>query len=232
MIQPPFSILPKEGGGLLPEPCVGEKQGVKTEEFMIENIPYEYAIPMLTGRELNYPSCGNQHVAEIGVWIDEIHYDNTPGAPVGTLRYKASSVLNNENGKPYNFSHKVTVLGLKPVSGVTSQHVPDLVPFSPSGTDPTAFCRIEQNGKLLRVSVKNQGNADAGPSKTTVIFGNTPLTLDTPAIPAGGSVDLLFKVPSGCFSPDCSFKITVDSNNQVDELNNEGNNSANGGCIG
>ncbi|HLE24520.1 MAG TPA: CARDB domain-containing protein, partial [Thermodesulfobacteriota bacterium] len=98
--------------------------------------------------------------------------------------------------------------------------------------EPTAFCRIEQSGKLLRVSVKNQGNADAGASKTTVTFSNKALTLDTPAIPAGGSVDLLFKVPANCFSPDCSFRITVDSINQVDELNNEGNNSVDGGCIG
>jgi hypothetical protein len=81
-------------------------------------------------------------------------------------------------------------------------------------------------------TVKNQGNENAAASKTTVTFGDIPLTLDTPPIPAGGSVDLLFKVPLNCFSPDCSLKIMVDSNNQVNEGNNEGNNSANGGCIG
>lgn len=207
---------------------------METEDFVIENTPFEYAIPMLTGWELNYPSsCGDQHVKEIGIWIDEIHYDKNPGSPVGTLRYKLSSVLSDDDKFPaHKSNHKITVLGLKPTSGgITSQHAPDLVPFSPLGTAPTAFCRIEQDGKLLRVSVKNQGNADAGPSKTTVTFVNKPFTLDTPAIPAGGSVDLLFKVPSGCFSPDCSFKITVDSNNQVNESDEE-NNSTNGGCIG
>jgi len=39
-------------------------------------------------------------------------------------------------------------------------------------------------------------------------------------------------VPGNCFSPDCSFKITVDANNQINESNHEGNNTANGGCIG
>ena len=231
VIQPPFSILPKKGSGLLPEPCVGD---AKNGEFVIENVPYEYAIPMLTGWDLNYPSCGDQHVAKVGVWIDEWNYEKIPGAPAGALRYKISSVLNDEDNTPYVFNHKVTVLGLKPVvpRGIPSQRSPDLVPFSLSGTDPTAFCRIEQRGELLRVTVKNQGEADADPSKTIVNFGNMSVELDTPSIPAGGSVDLLFDVPASCFSPDCSFKITVDSNNQVDELNNEGNNSVDGGCIG
>ena len=103
------------------------------------------------------------------------------------------------------------------------------MPFSPSGSSEAAFCRIEQGGTRLRVSVKNQGNANAGISKTTIVFSNTSSTLDTPAIPAGGSVDLLFNVPIGCSSLNCSFRITVDSVNQVDE-SNEGNNSASGSC--
>jgi CARDB len=101
-----------------------------------------------------------------------------------------------------------------------------------AGNSPTAFCRTEQQGKVLRVTVKNQGNENAGVSKTTVAFGSQSFTLDTPPIPAGGSVDLLFKVPANCFKPDCSFKITVDSGNQVNEGANEGNNSVNSGCTG
>jgi hypothetical protein len=233
VIQPPFSILPEEGIGFFGA-CLSGPSGIQTQEFVIQNVPYKYAIPMLTGWELGYGCMGDQHVTEVGIWIDEMHYDKTPDTPGGTLRYKLSSILRDEDNNPgFDFAHKVTVLGLKPVSGgIQSDKLPDLVPFSPFGTSLNAFCRIEQGGKLLRVTVKNQGNADAGPSKTTVTFVNKPFTLDTPPIPAGGSVDLLFKVPSGCFNPDCSFKITVDSSNQVDELNNEGNNTANGGCIG
>jgi hypothetical protein len=197
---------------------------------VIENIPYTYAIPMLTGWELSFDTCaeGDRHVKEIGMWIDAIHYEKSPGTP-GTLRYTLSSTLNGGA----DVGHKVTVLGLKPVplGEAPSRREPDLVPFSPLGTDPTAYCRIEQGGRLLRVTVKNQGNEDAGASKTTVTFGTIPATLDTPPISAGGSVDLLFDVPAGCFSPDCSFKITVDSNYQVNEFS-EGNNSAGGGCIG
>lgn len=227
IIQPPFSILPVDGGsgGSL------SSAGVETHEFVIENIPFKVAIPMLTGWDLHYVT-DDQNVAEIGIWIDEMHYEKTPNAQTGTLRYKISSILRDEDNSPGFFSsHKATILGLQAVPGITKKKSPDLVPFSPSGTDPIAFCRLEQN-TLLRVTVRNQGNDNAPASKTTVTFVNKPFTLDTPPIPAGGSVDLLFSLPpAGCFSPDCLFKITVDSNNQVNETN-EGNNNADGRCTG
>ena len=230
IIQPPFSILPVEDVSF----CTGVGTTPQTEEFVIEKVPFQFAIPMLTGWGLAYPCSGDEHVKEIGIWIDAWSYLKDPNAQTGTLSYTLSSILKDKNDDPgFNRSHKVTVLGLKAVPGVIpSVRSPDLLPFSPLGTNPSAFCRLEEGGKLLRVSVKNQGNDNAAASKTTVLFNDVPVVLDTPAIPAGGSVDLLFKVPSNCFSPDCSFKITVDSANQVNELNNEGNNSANGGCIG
>ena len=226
IIQPPFSILPVEDVNF----CTGVGTSPQTEEFVIEKIPFEFAIPMLTGWELAYPCSGDEHVTEAGMWIDEWSYDKN----TRTLRYKLSSILKDNNDDPgFNRSHKVTVLGLRALpGGIPSVKSPDLLPFSPLGTDPSAFCRLEEGIKLLRVSVKNQGNDHAAASKTTVLFDDIPVTMKTPSIPAGGSVDLLFKVPANCFSPDCSFKITVDSDNQINEVNNEGNNSANGGCIG
>ncbi len=226
VIQPPFSILPVEDENF----CTGVGTSPQTEEFVIEKVPFEFAIPMLTGWELAYPCSGDEHVTEAGIWIDEWSYDKN----TRILRYKLSSVLRDKDTDPgFNRRHKVTVLGLRAVSGgIPSLKSPDLLPFSPTGTAPSAFCRLEEGGKLLRVSVKNQGNDQASASKTTVLFNDIPVTLETPPVPAGGTVDLLFKVPSNCFSPDCSFKITVDSANQVNELNNEGNNSANGFCIG
>jgi hypothetical protein len=224
-IQPPFSILPIESasGGF-------DGAGVKTKEVMIDNIPYKYAIPMLTGWEVGY-TVSDQHVKEIGIWIDEMHY-REPNDPPGRLRYKVSSVLHDDDTYPDNyFRHKVTILGLGQMGGVVQQRAVDLLPVSPFGTSPAAFCRIEESGKMLRVTVKNQGTIDAGSSKTTVRFGEKPFTIDTPSVPAGGSADLLFKVPAGCFSPDCSFSISVDSSNQVSE-SDEGNNNVTGGCIG
>jgi CARDB len=219
VIQPPFSSLPEEDRRF----CTGVGSSPQSQEFIIEKVLFEFAIPMLTGWELSYP-CNDEHVTEGGIWIDEWGFDRT----TRTLQYKLSSVLRDQDSDPgHRRRHKVTILGLRPVAGVS-----DLVPFSPAGDSADAFCRMEQDRRELRVTVKNQGNADASASRTTVTFGDIPVTVNTPVIPAGGSVDLLFKVPTNCIGPDCSFKITVDSNNQVNESNNEGNNSANGRCIG
>ena len=229
IIQPPYSILPKQGSHV----DIVYQGGIRTQNFTINHIPYKYAIPALTGWNLEYVS-DDQHVKEIGAWIEEFHYDKDPNVLTGTLHYTLKSVMIDRDKEPdFKVTHKGTILGIGAVSGLTSRKAPDLIPYSPAGTDPSAFCRLEENGsgRFLRVTIKNQGNTDAGPSKTKVAYNNTSFTLDTPPISAGGSVDLLFRVPADCFSPDCSFKITVDSENQVDELNKQ-NNSANGGCIG
>ena len=228
VIQPPFSILPDEDVGF-PSACLEEPQGEKTEQVVIENVPFEYALPMLTGWDIHY-GCDDEHVTELGTWLDDIHYDKNPGAPGGTLNYTFSSLLKDKNDSPgHGSSHKVTILGFKPV---TAALAPDLIPLSPLGTDPLAFCRMERDRTLLRVTVKNQGAGNAAASKTTVLFASGPVILDTPPVPAGGSVDLLFPVPANCFSPECSFRITVDSENQVNEFTNEGNNTTGGGCLG
>jgi hypothetical protein len=108
VIEPPFSIIP--------EPvisCVsGPGPAVRSEEVEIDNIPYEYAIPMLTGWDLQY-DCDDNNVTEMGIWIDEWNYDRS----IGKLRYKLSSSLRDEDSKPdFVTRHKVSVLGIKPVS--------------------------------------------------------------------------------------------------------------------
>lgn len=103
---------------------------------------------------------------------------------------------------------------------------PDLVPVPDAAGQ---WCRL-RDGKLI-VTVKNQGCGDAGPSTTRVDFSSGSASQPTPALPAGGSVDLLFPIPPGCFQPNCGFKITVDSNGQVDE-SNEANNTQTGVCLG
>jgi hypothetical protein len=104
---------------------------------------------------------------------------------------------------------------------------PDLIPVpGPQGS----FC--QGSGGKLMVVVKNQGAGPAGPSATEVDFGRFgKFTQATPALAPGASVQLFFAMPAGCFSPDCSFRITVDVTSQVTETN-EANNVANGSCIG
>jgi Concanavalin A-like lectin/glucanases superfamily/CARDB len=100
---------------------------------------------------------------------------------------------------------------------------PDLV--------PVPQCNRQGDTGLL-ITIKNQGTANAGPSKTVVDFG--PLGVfsqPTPGIVAGGSVDVPFTIPAHCFNPDCHYKITADAGNDVDE-SDEANNSAASVCLG
>lgn len=109
--------------------------------------------------------------------------------------------------------------------------LPDLIPV-PDPRRGVGFCRLDDRGRLL-VTVKNQGTGGAPPSTTTVEFvPGGAFDLPTPAIPVGGSVDLPpLSIPPSCFDPDCSFRIIVDSKNQVVE-SDKTNNFGSGTCLG
>jgi hypothetical protein len=111
-IQPPFFILPNNSvsGGF-------GGAGLKTQDVVIDSIPFDYAIPMLTGWDIGYTT-SDQHVKEIGIWLDNLHYTKATNDPAGTLQYRVSSVLHDDDTFPNNyFRHKVTILGLRPASG-------------------------------------------------------------------------------------------------------------------
>jgi hypothetical protein len=107
---------------------------------------------------------------------------------------------------------------------------PDLVPV-PDPRPRVGFCRLDQG--RLTVTVRNEGAVPAGPSTTTVeFFPGGAFPIATPALPAGGTIDLPpVAVPRGCFNPDCDFRITVDSGGVLDEIR-EDNNRADGRCSG
>jgi hypothetical protein len=113
----------------------------------------------------------------------------------------------------------------------TAADRPDLVPV-PDPRPGFGFCKLDQGGRLV-MTVRNQGAAPAGPSTTTVeFFPGGAFPVATPAVPAGGTVDLApIGLPQGCSNPDCDFRITVDSVGVVDEVR-EDNNRADGQCPG
>lgn len=105
---------------------------------------------------------------------------------------------------------------------------PDLIPAPDANNN---FCRRDSSGRLI-VTVRNLGTGDAAPSVVKVTYSNgVTNTAPTPLVQAGNSVDVLVAFPGGCFQPDCSFRITVDSTSVVAETN-EANNTASGTCIG
>ena len=81
---------------------------VRTETVRLYDLPYDYAVPLLTGWDLSY-ECDDQHVQRAGIWIHDIRFDPDSDG----LEYKVSSILRDQNGAPsFNATHRVSVLGL------------------------------------------------------------------------------------------------------------------------
>ncbi|HEY6878334.1 MAG TPA: hypothetical protein VI299_09950, partial [Polyangiales bacterium] len=67
-----------------------------TEKYKIENVPFEYAVPVLKGWELGY-LCTDHHVRDIGVAIREWRYERAPQATQGTLYYTLDFQLGDDD---------------------------------------------------------------------------------------------------------------------------------------
>ncbi len=108
----------------------------------------------------------------------------------------------------------------------------DLVPANPPGM--AGYCNVDNSNNLI-VYVKNQGEADAPASSVKVQFslssGVQEFSNSVGPLLAGETISVSFAIPSGCFNPDCSFIITVDSGEEITE-SNELNNTVNGTCVG
>jgi hypothetical protein len=106
-VHPPFTILPAEDSNC---EASGDR-GIETRS--IRNIPFDVAIPVLTGWDLSY-MCDDQHVQVIGFWIEHFHYDLLRPGRNGRLTYDVRAVLHDEDyGEARRFRHRVSVLGFR-----------------------------------------------------------------------------------------------------------------------
>lgn len=93
---------------------------VRTQTVRINELPYDYVIPMLTGWDLTN-ECEQQRVQRAGIWIHDIRFDPQSQR----LEYKVSSILRDRDGAPsFNSAHRVTVLGLNRLSSSAHQRPP------------------------------------------------------------------------------------------------------------
>lgn len=79
----------------------------------IPDLPYDYAVPVLTGWDIGYP-CGDHEVKKIGTRITDFNYEKASGALTGTLHYRVASVLQDKNADDGFLSrYNVNVLGFR-----------------------------------------------------------------------------------------------------------------------
>lgn len=222
IVQPPYTIRPLLHQNI---GCQSSTGGVTTETYSVENVPFEYAVPVLTGWSLEYDCPTDQHVLKLGAWLHDIQYIKKASALVGTLSYKVSSVLTDDDlAHLHDFTHKVHILGLK-----ATVALPDLLPISTASDG--GFCP-KAGTKILPVTIRNQGKVDAAASTTTFEFSPVAsVDVATPAIPAGKDVTIQVTVPTGCYIPNCRFKIRADSKLVIKEAN-EYNNDVLSECKG
>lgn len=112
---------------------------------------------------------------------------------------------------------------------------PDLLPL----LTKAAYCDRNAAGTQLTVTVFNAASVPAGCSVVTVEFFATPpvvMEKEVMTVPAFGLVPVIFNIPSGCFSSDCGFRITVNSRNCTGKSkvieSKRSNNTVSGNCVG
>jgi hypothetical protein len=110
-VQPPFTIVPFEDQSGI---CAAFVQD-GLDQRKIRGLPYQVAIPVVTGWELSY-ACGGAEVQEIGAWLGGFHYDVATSelGSDGRLTYSIRTVLHDQDGVDVQHSrHRVSVLGFR-----------------------------------------------------------------------------------------------------------------------
>lgn len=108
VVQPPFTIVPVEDKSN----CIPAAGSTPASESRTSNhVSFDVAVPVLTGWDLAYP-CNDQHVEEIGTWIEGFKYTGPTRSTGGVLEHTLRSVLHDKDkGDGHRFRHRVSILG-------------------------------------------------------------------------------------------------------------------------
>lgn len=115
LISPPFSVAPREDEGI---GCGSIGSGGHTAERMILAVPFEFAVPVLTGWDLAY-HCDDEHVSDVRVAIPEWKWEPGALSVGGTLTYRIETLLSDKDGLPGFFDRtQVKILGFRRITPV------------------------------------------------------------------------------------------------------------------
>ncbi|AXE16628.1 hypothetical protein DR864_02240 [Runella rosea] len=115
IIHPPFLGMPVDDNGFWTGTIPQGSNQIVSKEYTITNIPYENALPVLSGWDIHYEG-GDHHVRKIGIWISDWSYSKPVRASRGTLKYTLSTILTDDEENSSLANHRVTVLGIKPTA--------------------------------------------------------------------------------------------------------------------
>ena len=160
------------------------------------------------------------------------------GTGSGNVSYDVAATTSARSGSLVIAGVPVVVTQSAPVTTTTTTTsivLSDLIPDPPVGSSVGVVgCRTDTGGNIL-IGVRNQGPGSAGASLTRVVFTSTapPTTTDVPTatLTSGSVVDVACPVPGSCYSPNCTFSVTVNVNGAVSE-SSTANNGAIGVCLG
>ena len=126
LLEPDFDIIP---GGPNGSPGTGYHD-VVSQTIVEENLPFDYAVPMLTGWDIGLNSNGDSHIKEIGAWIASFTYDKD----TGTLTYTIESAFHDKHKDGGTFGqnrgagtprYKVSILGFNHLESIQNPRFED-----------------------------------------------------------------------------------------------------------
>jgi hypothetical protein len=97
--------------------CTAVGNSTPTIQNFRVDVPYAYAVPVLSGWELGYV-CTDHHVRQIGASITNFRFVRSPDGFGGTLFYTLELMLNDDSDNVSYARASVDVLGLKSLSAV------------------------------------------------------------------------------------------------------------------
>jgi hypothetical protein len=211
-IHPPFTIVPFED---TPGIC-GALVQRGLESRTIRNIPYDVAVPLLTGWELAY-GCSDDRVQEIGAFIGGFSYESATSelSSNGRLTYTIRTVLHDRNGVDVQRSrHRVSVLGFRKQPPVVPSASLSILP------DVLRFPYPDQRGQpatTRNAFLSNFGNASADRLTIAVVgpdVGRFQLVSQHPAVrtlPPGEDEQFTLRLaaPCGLSGPGTSWRATL-----------------------
>ena len=120
--------------------------GVFSDTVVIDDVPFDYAVPMLTGWDLASAD-SDRHIKDIGAWIENFEYTKAPGAERGILTYTIKGVFEDKGGIDITHTprYQVSILGLNRSNLVTV----------PGGGFPATLENSESGNNLNQTTVNS-----------------------------------------------------------------------------